>query len=332
MESETHKTLFETARLLTEDEAGGHGGRWALFDDNVEEFFSNWLQLALQDGVSLKHDADSHEFSERRLLSLGEPQAAGIFYSDDPEQILAGMLSVIALNVECEETGETASQFYSAYPVFQEGIRFKATVKEIGLQPNRLEAWLELQIGNERSITAFDTLFWQNRAVYQVGETYDFTVSALAYSIELVDKKDEVVIDDPDQVRQFRAQSAYMGEHGRWDREADGDKTLDEWKPESPEDLEPIHISMAEMCAYLPCYGGVADDAEFRGEIVNVVPACFRLFNVSFWKVDIVVTRIDEEAIIIPFYIAEDSIPDHWQPKVGDYAQGMCWVQAQLAA
>lgn len=85
--------------------------------------------------------------------------------------------------------------------------------------------------------------------------------------------------------RRFRARDAWVKTHGHWTRE-DEEASLAAWQPESPDDLEPIRISMGEMAALLPSSSGPADDAQFQGEVVRVAGATRRVdLNKNRWTV-----------------------------------------------
>ena len=144
-------------------------------------------------------------------------------------------------------------------------------------------------------------------------------MAGLAYSMSLVAEDEEFVIDDPESIRRHRASLAWVEKHGSWNKETDLEALLAAWEPESPEDLEPIHFSMAKkMCAYIPRFGGVEDDAEYRGEVVDVKLNCLRLFGVEFWWVDVAIAR-NEQDLVIPFFVAERTLSDEWRPRAGDY-------------
>lgn len=326
----TRRLLFEAARLLSDEEAGGHGDRWGVFEEDVERFIGKWIPVALAQGevVSLGTPSD---IGQDRLVAAGEPKAAGLLFSDRPEDRgRAGMLALIALNVQDEATGKAHNILYSAYPFFAEGVLVEANVAEIGLFPNRLEARLELSPENEVPLILFDTLFWKHRGLYRTGETRPFSVAALAYSMAPAQDR-EFVIDDPEQIRRFRARDAWVKAHGMWSKE-DEAASLAAWHPESPEDLEPIRISTGAMAAYLPHSAGPADDAFYQGEVVKVTPSVHVLFGILFWRVDVVVLRPGDNDFVLPFYVVESLFPEGWVPKPGDYVSGTAWVQGYLRA
>jgi hypothetical protein len=322
--------LFDSAYQLTEDEACGHGNHWDIFSDDLDDFIVKKIPLVLQEGTVIKPKTQTAALVDR-LLRQGELSAAGIQYSDKHIMVQSPyLLAVIALNVTNEETGEKNNLFYSAYPCFPDGALIQAQVDSIGIQPNRLEARLDLVIDDDGPVIfAFDTQFWQNRGVYQAGLMHPFYLSGLAYEIApLVEK--EIIIDDPEFIRKHHARMEYLDKHGAYFKEYNEEQALQEWKPESEEDLEPIHFSLDKMAAYLP-NNQIADDASFQGEIVSIVKNDYQLFGVNFWKLEVIIVRYDDKDIAVPIYVAEHLLKENWQPDIGDSVRGTAWFQCHLS-
>ena len=83
---------------------------------------------------------------------------------------------------------------------------------------------------------------------------------------------------------------------------------------------------MGQMAILLPSSTGPADDAQFVGEVVQVLHRAVRVLDVDFWRVDTVVIRADEE-VVIPIYVAEHLFENDWRPEVGQYVTGSLWLQ-----
>ena len=43
-----NELLIHTARELTDDEFGGHGNRWGVFDNYVSALIGRWLGIAVE--------------------------------------------------------------------------------------------------------------------------------------------------------------------------------------------------------------------------------------------------------------------------------------------
>lgn len=316
---------FETARELTDDQAGGHGDRWSVFDEDVDRFVTRWLPVALEHGKVADFGLPSDELALERLLAVGEPRAMGLLHADRAEDVgQAGLLAVIAMDLE-DASGERHNQFWSAYPFFAEGIQYMAQVVTINLYPNRLEARLDLSILGTL-VMAFDPLFYRHRALYRRDEPLMFSLSALAYRMEPTGEK-EFVIDDEEGIRAFRAREAWAKIHGAWTKD-DEAAALAAWKPQSLADEEPIRFDLSRGSTLWPSETGPADDAAYQGEVKAVIPEIYRLFDVTVWRVDVVVARPDDEELILPIFVTEPSFPPDWRPSLGENVTGWAWIQA----
>ncbi|MGH8147314.1 MAG: hypothetical protein ACREPY_13395, partial [Rhodanobacteraceae bacterium] len=216
----------------------------------------------------------------------------------------------------------------SAYPMLGEGCQITATVERIGLHPNRLEARLELSLrGSGSMLWAFDPLFVRNRCVYRRDEPLVFSVAGLAYSMQPAAKL-EHVIDDPQEIRRFRARDAWAKQYGHWSKDEGEAVSLAAWKPASEEDLEPIRIDMSRATMLMPASEGPADDAAYMGEVIAVTPHALRILDGSFWRVDVLVMHPDEDRVILPIFIAERLFTSDWRPQIGEFVTGLLWLQA----
>lgn len=320
----TMDLLLYSARELTDDEAGGHGNRWGVFDDDVSALIGRWLGVAVEKSEVLTVGVNDKP-ALKEVVAHGEPAAVALLYTgQEPGASKAGLMSLI--HHDAGGPGrEPSNELWSAFPFLGGGVEVEAEVEQVCLFPNRIEARLDLRLSSGAPVEAFDPCFWQNRAVYRSGERYCFSVSALAYRMGPPPVL-EHVIDDEHEIRRFRARDAWAKIHGQWTRE-DEEASYAAWQPESPEDLEPIRISMAEMAALLPSSSGPADDAQFQGEVVRVTPRAVRMLDVDFWRVDTVVMRADED-LVLPIYVAERLFEGDWRPQVGQYVCGTLWMQA----
>lgn len=316
--------LFYSAQPLSEDDAGGHGNRWGVFDDDVSGLMGRWLGVAVgQSKVSILGIGEKSTLDD--LIADGEPAVVALLYTGQaPGTSKTGLMSLI--HQDAGGPGrEPSNQLWSAFPFFGDGVELEAEVERVFLFPNRIEARLELSLAYGGVIEAFDACFWRSRAAYRNAQRYRFSVSALAYLMGPAPAL-EHVIDDEHEIRRFHARDAWLKTHGAWAQE-DEEASYAAWQPQSPKDLEPIRISMSEMAALLPSSSGPADDARFQGEVVRVTPRAVRMLEVDFWRVDTVVMRANED-LVLPIYVAEHLFEGEWRPEVGQYVSGAVWMQA----
>ena len=220
--------------------------------------------------------------------------------------------------------GTGRKQLWSAYPFFGDGTEVDGFVDRLLLHPNRVEATLEIGLENGALISAFDPLFCLHRTLYREGISYRFSLAALAYTMTLAPQR-EIVIDDPDEIRQFRARTAWVEQHGKWTRE-DEAAALAAWQPKKPEDSEPIRFNASHTTAYWPT--GFSDDSGYLGEVVCVTPGAVRLFDTTFWCIDVKLISDDEGDLIVPIYVSECLFEGDWRPSVGIFVTGTLWMQA----
>jgi hypothetical protein len=290
----------------------------------VPALMGRWLGVAVNDAeVSSIGMGDQGALAQQ--VAQGEPSAFALLHTGQARgEGQAGLMALIHQDPGGPDH-EPRNALWSAFPFFGDGRQVLADVEEIGVFPNRIEARLRLGLSSGATVFAFDTGFVQSRAVYRASERYRFVLSALAYDMGPAQSLDHV-IEDEDEIRRFHARNAWAEVHGGWTPE-DEAASLAAWQPQSPEDLEPIHINMGQMAILLPSSTGPADDAQFVGEVVQVTPRAVRMLDVDFWRVDTVVIRADEE-VVIPIYVAEHLFENDWRPEVGQYVTGSLWLQA----
>jgi hypothetical protein len=316
--------LLLSAMELTQDEAGGHGNRWGVFDNDVPALMDRWLDLAVNDAVISKFGVGD-KAAYKQLVAQGEPFAFALLYTGQAEGLgQAGLMALICQELEGPDHA-TRNALWSAFPFFADGTEVLAEVEQIGVFPNRIEARLRLGLMSGATVFAFDAGFALSRTVYRAGECYRFVLSALAYDMGPAQALDHV-IDDEAGIRRFHARNAWAEVHGGWTKE-DEAASLAAWQPQSPKDLEPIRINMGQMAFLLPSSTGPADDAQFMGEVVQVTPRAVQVLDVDFWRVDTIVIRSDKD-VRIPIYVAEHAFEGDWRPEVGQYVTGSLWLQA----
>jgi hypothetical protein len=148
----------------------------------------------------------------------------------------------------------------SAYPEVQDGPRWPIKVSEIIPWSNGMEA----QIAGScygAEVRFFDTRYYTNKHRYRVGETYDFGMGALAYTLgRAVDKEAE---SDVGAKVSFKGAAAYMPA-GTSDEHAD----IDDYWCHSPLEGEPVRAALAgnKLTGY-PLIMAIPQDFEMRVKV-----------------------------------------------------------------
>ncbi|MBK1620177.1 hypothetical protein CKO42_17365 [Lamprobacter modestohalophilus] len=61
-----------------------------------------------------------------------------------------------------------------------------------------------------------------------------------------------------------------------------------------------------------------------------MTPAIYRLFGDDVWHVDVVVARPEDREFMLPIYVTEQAFQDGWRPTLGEYVNGLAWVQGWM--
>jgi hypothetical protein len=316
--------MLNTAQELSRAEAGGHGDRWGVFSGGFEAALRGLMATV---GKAELVTGVVDQTATEAVVAGGEPKGVLLLYTGQEKGVSkTGAMSLIGQD---PKTGR--NQLWSAYPFFGEGIEVEGGVDRLLLHPNRVEATLEIGPESGVLIKAFDPLFCHTRALYREGETYRFSLSALAYSMNPPGNIQKV-IDDTEEIRRFRAMEAWAEKYGQCQKE-DEAAALAAWQPETPKDLDPIRINIGGGTMLVPSINGFSDDALYMGEVVRVTPDAVRIFDTGFWRIDVIVIRDDEVGTLtVPIYVAETLFDGEWRPSVGEHVTGNVWMQAYAKA
>lgn len=324
-DGETHMNdlMLNTAQELSNGQAGGHGDRWSVLAGGDETIIRKLMATI---GKAELFDTDLvDKAAAEAIAATGEPLGALLLYTGQEK----GTSRTGAMSLIGQAPGGTGRrQLWSAYPFFGNGVEVDGVVDELLLHPNRVEAVLKIGRDNGAVISAFDPLFCLHRGLYRAGETYRFSLSAMAYTMEPAEQRG-CVVDIPDKVRGFRAADAWATKHGKYTK-IDEEAALAAWQPETPEDLEPIRIDASHMTILWPT--GFSDDFGYMGEIVSWTPDAVRMLGTSFWRVDVTLVSCADENLTVPIYVAENLFEGDWRPSVGEYVAGNLWMQAYAKA
>jgi hypothetical protein len=314
--------LLKTAKKLEED--GGHGDKWAVFNDNVEEFIGTAINFAVKNGEVIINETkeDAANTPEGEL-------AACLMHTDCSDGDGHGVNVVLAKSRDFGGDSDNLT-LISMFPKFSVNSAIFAKVNLIELFPNSLEARLWLQTDFlPFSVCAFDTDFCANRGKYEVGESYEFHIFALAFSI-VSTEGDSFAIDDEHGIRKHRATRAWVEKYGSLDAEKDLEAALLEWEPQTKEDLEPVVFDLSKLSMFMP-HDKYADESSYSGEILEVMePEYAYIFGCNFWQIVVRVSNTDgDRELEIPLFVSKLTMQGY-VPKVGDFIKGIAWIGCYL--
>jgi len=250
---------------LTAEEAGGHGNRWEVFNDNVEELISEYLPIVVQDGKLLG------QLKRGNLHGCIKTEPEGAILTWPNHEV--GAMAIIGNN-------DDGHFLASSFPFFG-GIAQRLIINNLRVWPGRLEAEIESRTTEDMELTFFDTRYLLNRLNYRPGETSSFQLAGLAYKFEYI-KPEPIFITNPDTIKRMRSISA----------EDDAEKNS----------LEPIRVETTGMAALMPTKW--TSEYEFRGPVKQVDELSPLLDN-RLWRIVVTVARPEDREIDIPIYATE---------------------------
>lgn len=314
--------LLEIAKKLEID--GGHGDKWDVFDKDTKRFLTNAIYFAINNGEVIvnetKEDAENTPDGEL---------PACLMFADCSDGDGQGLNTVYAKSRDFGG-GNDGLTLISMFPKFFVNSTISAKVNLIELFPNTLEARLWLQTDFlPFSVCAFDTDFCANRGKYGVGESYEFHLFAMAFSIASTEG-DSFTIDDEHGIRKHRATRAWVEKYGLFDANSDLEAALLAWEPQTKEDLEPIVFDLSRLSMLMP-HDEYADESSYSGEILSVVePEYTYIFDCNFWHIIIRVSNVgNSQELEIPLFVSELTMQGY-TPKVGDFIKGRAWLGCYL--
>ena len=280
----------------------GHGDHWSCLGES-KEVIAYFLPLVCDDSerdtfyggkISVENPETGQEHMEK-VISFTGPER------DD----------FCALALLVSDSVKGGARVWSAYPFAKKGIPHEIKITAIEEWKNTLEARIEGETEDGAEIGFFDTLYHLNKEKYEIGKTYPFMLSGLAYNLKIPEDKG-FKISDPEKIRGFREKMSDAG--------------ID--FPE--EDDEPIEFSLGGAAIFLPIEDWDVDDFSFRAPVRHV--SSFQLEGQTVHAVTAIVLRPfgpDDEDFDLTIYAADHAIEGE-PPKQGDDISGSLWLQGYL--
>lgn len=306
----TVETLFHANRpdtiSLNCEQSVGHADHWSCFTDSIPTDVPFWIQQHIETATLPKPLVEN---TNHHLL-LSENQPIHI------NQIL-----------ELDNAGKP-KRFINAFPCVNSPYGQWATIESIYHCEAQIEAILRLKATDGTIFYVFDQFFAINHAHYQKNQPYYINLSALAYEVKKSDNKEKIIVDEPEAIRYHRAFSDILNKNNNI-APPDLHEQIAKWQP-NPEDLplEPIEISVANMCAYL--FGdtiGQQDEAWCQGQVIGKQSTTFN--GIEFTLLDVVILR---ESLDNPVVVRTAVNTAQLDPSIGvnDYIQANIWLQGTI--
>ena len=203
-----------------------------------------------------------------------------------------------------------------------------ATIERIITCKSNTQAVLQLNLGANTVVYAFDSLYSVNHEQYEKDQNYLAQFNAWAYELEAVSNHEQLVVDDPASIKHHRALNDILAANNGI-APANLQEQIDAWEPKSDDDKEPVTVDFSKMVAYL--YGekmGQEDEAWFQGNIVGKTAMRFMEQEYTLYDVALIHDE-DQEATLIR--IASKNAA-HKDFQIGQFIRGNLWIQVNIHA
>lgn len=194
----------------------------------------------------------------------------------------------------------------SGYPAVKGGILLPLKITEIKEWDNGLEGWITAELSDGRELTFFDADYAINKEKYEIGQSYDFILGALAYYAAEPESKGFKF--EGQQAIDFKAK---MGEEPEYDEDGN---------------VKPIEFSTASLCAFLQA-GHAPDEVEYISTVEGVKSV--KALGKDFWNFNVIYRSEEDESEEIPTFVLKAS--DNAEIEKADQLQGILWLTGYLA-
>lgn len=289
---------------------GSHVEHWSLLTDTPTQTVPKWLGQALElPEMPMGLCNSESDMDEDAWLIQG------------PSQSLIQVAQVVAVENQQPRAVKTA------FPVFNSPYKMPCQIERITCSSNNSQAVLRLNLGQQQTtVYAFDNLYSVNHNQYQANQTYAVSLSAWAYELDIVDPKENIVVDDPASIKHHRALNDILAQH-QGVAPSNLQELIDQWQPQSEDDKAPLTVDFSKMVAYL--HGehlGQEDEAWFQGKIVGKTSTEFMQETYTLFDVILLLSDQDESTLI---RVATRD-PAYKKFEINQYIRGNIWIQANI--
>lgn len=286
---------------------GSHVEHWNLLTEQPSTDVPQWLGLALNAPVMPMGLCRSEEEMDANTWLIQGPSEASF-----------------QLNQIIDVDNNKPKAVKTAFPSFESPYQYPATIERIISCPSNTQAVLRLNLGQQNTVYAFDSLYAVNHEQYTADTEYMVQFNAWAYQLEAVKDEDQLIVDDEASIKHHRALNDILAANNGVAPE-NLQEQIAAWQPQSEDDKAPVTINFSKMVAYL--YGetlGQEDEAWFQGHIVGKTSCEFMQHEYTLYDV----TLIHEEqqaAVLMRIATKDPALKDF---KIGQYIRGNVWLQA----
>ena len=166
-------------------EGGVHGDHWEALIEDVEKFIPTFLPLMVEKGIH----GSSAEVPRETRVNGGWDRVSSFAYPK--EAPLHGCALVAQVD------GEDHFELVSAFPVYEEAPPLSLVVSSLEEWENGIEGLVRVRQVSGGTLCFFDPGYFKNRHLYKKDHSYDFSLAAFAYQIDLAEDQEFEVNEGP---------------------------------------------------------------------------------------------------------------------------------------
>ncbi len=306
------KNLTRPEMITIDDQNfGSHVEHWSLLTDQPTTEVPKWLGLALD-----------HPVMPMGLCTQEADMDPAVWLIQGPNHSPIQLSQVIAVENNKPQAVKTA------FPCFESPYKLDVRIERIISCKSNTQAVLRLQVGQNATVYAFDSLYSVNHDQYEQGQYYQAQFNAWAYELEAVTEGEQIIVDDPASIKHHRALNDILSEH-HGVAPANLQELIDAWQPKCEEDKAPVTVDFSKMVAYL--YGetlGQEDEAWFQGKIVGKTAMQFMDEDYTLYDVTLILEE-NQPATLIRIATKNKLYKNF---EIGQYIRGNIWIQVNIYA
>jgi hypothetical protein len=295
--------------LIEDQNFGSHVEHWNLLTNDPTHDVPQWLGLAL-----------NAPYMPMGLCQSETEMDQDTWLIQGPKQAHVQLNQVIAVENQKPKTVKIA------FPSFDSPYKYAAKIERIISCPTHTQAVLQLNLGAQNIVYAFDTLYSVNHLQYEKDQDYIVQLNAWAYSLEAVKEDDQIIVDDEASIKHHRALNDILAAHNGIAPDNLQD-LIEAWQPQSEDDKAPVTINFSKMVAYL--YGetlGQEDEAWFQGHVVGKTEMTFMDQHYVLYDVSLIHEE-KQEAVLVRIATKENAYKDF---NIGEFIRGNLWLQVSI--
>lgn len=268
-----------------------HGNHWECV---IEEGYLMFLIETL-----FNQGAIENKTLAEVKLNDGEHLSSFMVQSITIPEELSAMALIAADNVTNENI------FITAYPYIRSGTVHQLIIRKIIEWDNKIEAYIIAETQAGQKISFYDTLYFYNKTSYNLNQSYDFHLSALAYSAESL----------PEKIIKYKGKDA-VHMYKQFNK-----------KPEYEKDgkIKPFMIHIDDMVVFIPLDENYPEDYGFQSTAEFL--AYFDIWGERFCKFRIQIFR--DPDVYINLFTKNSFFST--RKYDGGSIRGNLWMQGYLA-